>query len=276
MFVYFAEPIDQNPQGNYVEQELRNLMVKQLQGLGATVFRPATGFRMLPEFVTAKTAQPMEEVNRFALDKADVIVARLPKGVASHGVPMEVEYATRQLGIPAIVVGEVGVAMLGNPMVTAIKPSDLEATFKEVAVERVEIVKPLFHSGYLRPKSYEGDAGIDLTTSVETLVEPNSWALVPTGNRIEVPRGMFAWITNRSSTIKNFGLMVIQGIIDEGYTGDYYASVWNLTEKPVTLLPGDRVAQVLFLPNLLKGLVPIEVDEIEQRDRGSNGFGSTG
>ena len=44
----------------------------------------------------------------------------------------------------------------------------------------------------------------------------------------------------------------------------------------MTLEVGDRVAQVVFLPNALKGLTPIQVDEIEERDRGSNGFGSTG
>ena len=273
MKIYFAEPIDFD-RGNYVELEFRALLVKELVRSGHTVFRPGAAF----PGGCIENAQFIEDINRSAIDRCDVLVARLPRRVVSHGVPMEIEYATRQQGIPAMVSGVPGVSLAANPMVQCFGEFDSDGVVKAVdgCSTRVEIVKPLFHTGELRPKSYRGDAGIDLTTSERTTIQPGSWALVPTGNRIEIPHGLFAWITNRSSTIKNFGLMVIQGIIDEGYTGDYYASVWNLGSKAVTLEVGDRVAQVVFLPNALKGLTPIQVDEIEERDRGSNGFGSTG
>lgn len=274
MKIYFAEPIDFGHEANYVEKEFRAQLIKGLVAQGHTVFRPAGAWSS----VHSGDAVAIEEMNRSAIDRCDLLVARLPKGVVSHGVPMEIEYATRNQGIPAIVSGTGGVALAGNTMAQCFPEFDSMAVINAVSrcKPRAEAGTPLFHVGPLRPKSYEGDAGIDLTTSVETTIEPNTWALVPTGTKIQIPRGLFAWVTNRSSAIKNYKLMVLTGIIDEGWTGEYFASVWNMGDEAVTLKVGDRVAQVVFLHNVLKGLTPTQVDAIEDRDRGCNGFGSTG
>ena len=134
----------------------------------------------------------------------------------------------------------------------------------------------LYHTGALAPRKYGTDAGIDLVTTEQTTVPAKGAALIPTGNRIEVPEGTFLLITARSSTFKNFGLMVFLGIIDEGYTGELMASVYNPGDTDVVINVGDRVCQVLVLPNLLSGVAPQLVEMIRGHERGENGFGSTG
>lgn len=273
MLCYFAEPIDQSM--GY-ETALSDRIVKHIVASGATVYRPADMFTLEPPLLTTEVAKPIESINRHALEQADVMVARLPGGAASHGVPMEIEHAARVLGIPVIVVGFAGIALLATPNVhIADTPESFSAIWALVARVKGEVVKPLRHEGYLKPRSYQTDAGIDLTTSELTTVPAGGYGLVPTGVKIELPPGTFGWVVARSSTFRDFRLMVLPGVIDEGYAGEYMASVWNTSDEPVTINPGDRLCQVVVLPNLMAGLTPIPVDRIDAGDRGTNGFGST-
>lgn len=274
MIVYFAEPIDQD-HGDPHEYALRATMCNLLEHHGATVYRPAKAWAV--GNFDHGTSEVVEWVNREALGHADLLVARLPLGTASVGVPMEIEHATRQLHIPAIVVGPEGVALRANPKVHMIN-DDLDGftnTVRSLAFAR-PVKKPLYHSGRLTPRSYPGDAGIDLITSQDTLIKAGTHGFVPTGTRIEVPPGTFLWITSRSSTYRNFGLQVLPGIIDEGYTGELLASVVNTTSQDVTVKQGDRVCQVIVMPNETAKYQTEEVEAIRAGDRGDNGFGSTG
>lgn len=275
MLCYFAEPIDQRF-GHDFSEALE--IVKRIAATGTLVYRPADAFTsesMSIEDVKS-VAKSIEAINRHALGQADVMVAHLPDGVATHGVPMEIEHAARVLGIPVIVVGFAGVSLLATPGVYVVSsPDAFDEVWTRVARPKVEVVQPLFHEGYLKPRHYSTDAGIDLTTSELTTVPAGGYGLVPTGVKIELPPGTFGWVVARSSTFRDFRLMVLPGVIDEGYAGEYMASVWNTSDEPVTINPGDRLCQVVVLPNLMAGLTPIPVDRIDAGDRGTNGFGST-
>lgn len=280
MIAYFAEPIDQDVPV-VGEAEFRDMLVDNMQRMGLTVYRPATAWRIADGPTLPRLARDIEAVNRVALEKASVVVARLPRGVVSYGVPMEIENATRGLGIPAVVVGEGGVALDANELVTVVNRPDFKSINEAIghAVlthSRPEARAELRHVGPLRPRSYQTDAGIDLVTSVETTIKAGSHGFVPTGTKIEVPPGTFLWITSRSSTYRNFGLQVVPGIIDEGYTGELLASVINSTDQDVTVKVGDRVCQVIVMPNETAKYTMVEVGAIRAGDRGDNGFGSTG
>lgn len=124
-------------------------------------------------------------------------------------------------------------------------------------------------------RKYAGDAGADLYTSEEVTVPPGEFRDVPTGLRLGLPWGYWARITGRSSTLRKRGLLVAEGVIDQGYTGPIYSGVWNLTNEPVTIAVGERVAQLILQP--IVGAVYGEADQITSSDgRGSNGFGSSG
>ena len=274
MIVYFAEPIDQDHADPH-EMALRETMCNLLYHHGVTVYRPSKAWAVTNFDHT--TSEIVERINREALSHADLLVARLPLGTASVGVPMEIEYATRTIGIPAIVVGPEGVALRANSKVHTINDEldGFTCTVRSLTYAR-PTRQPLHHSGYLRPRSYAGDAGIDLVTSQDTTIPAGAHGFVPTGTRIEVPPGTFLWITSRSSTYRNFGLQVLPGIIDEGYTGELLASVVNTTAQDVTVKQGDRVCQVIVMPNETAKYQPVEVEAIRSGDRGDNGFGSTG
>ena len=131
--------------------------------------------------------------------------------------------------------------------------------------------------GAKRPyKKYEGDAGWDLFVSRPCTIQPGETADVHTDVRVDMPPRLFARITGRSSSLRKHNLLVNEGIIDNGYTGELFVCAHNLGTEPLHLEPGMRVAQILFHP--IEDVRWSQVDDLEIRPgkRGDNGFGSTG
>lgn len=124
-------------------------------------------------------------------------------------------------------------------------------------------------------RGYDGDAGFDLYVSEDTTVPFGKFVDVPLGISVELPPGTWAMLTGRSSTIRRRGLLVTQGIIDNGYRGPLYAGVQNLNDTTVRLERGERIAQLILFPlivPMLEGPLP----HLSPSDRGHNGFGSSG
>lgn len=120
-------------------------------------------------------------------------------------------------------------------------------------------------------------AGFDLAAATDIEVPPHSIRLVGTGLVIAVPDGYFLGIFARSSTPLKKGLMVANGVgvIDADYCGpadEIKIQVLNITDAPVKVSKGDRIAQGILLP--CPQIEWDEVDEMHVPTRG--GFGSTG
>ena len=131
--------------------------------------------------------------------------------------------------------------------------------------------------GARRPsKRHEGDAGWDLFTSRPATIPPGETVDVHTDVRIDMPVNLYARITGRSSSLRNLGLLVNEGIIDNGYTGELFVCVHNMGDEPFHVESGMRLAQVLF--HLIEDVRWSEVDEIgpSSDGRGDAGVGSTG
>ena len=131
--------------------------------------------------------------------------------------------------------------------------------------------------GAKRPyKKYSGDAGWDLFVSRPCIIRPGETIDVHTDLRIDMPPKTYARITGRSSTLRKHGLLVYEGIIDNGYTGEMFVCVHNLGKETFYVEPGMRLAQIIF--GTIDDVRWSEVDEIQQdpRKRGNAGFGSTG
>jgi len=123
-----------------------------------------------------------------------------------------------------------------------------------------------------RPHGDE-DAGIDLVCCESKIIWPHSCVEVDTGWDIKIPDGFWGSIKSRSSTFAKRKLMVLEGIIDPGYTGRLSAIVFNTTFLPKKVNTGDRLIQLIIVP-----MVPTDmkiVTSLPRTSRGRSGFGST-
>jgi dUTP pyrophosphatase len=125
-------------------------------------------------------------------------------------------------------------------------------------------------------RAHDDDAGLDLYVKGDYTVEPGCMVDLDLGVAVKSPPGTWTLLTGRSSTMRNRGLLVAQGIIDPGYTGPLYATVYNLRSETVHVNDGDRIAQLIIMPNLTQQVEPIEVTDLPDTARGGKGFGSSG
>jgi len=132
--------------------------------------------------------------------------------------------------------------------------------------------------GGIVPPAYFGDVGFDLAISEDTRVGPRGVVDMPTGVRVALPDKHWGLIVGRSSTERKLGVRVTLGVIDWGYTGLLYVGAQSVDPfQDVNLKAGTRVAQLIVIPAAIPMLVrPFAVDKLPVRERGDNGFGSTG
>ena len=126
-------------------------------------------------------------------------------------------------------------------------------------------------------KAHPSDAGWDLWASQDVVVDAGASVNVPTGLCIAMPEGWCAIIRPRSSTLSRHGLVVIEGVIDHGYRGEMFYTVYNPpnTERETALIrTGDRLAQLLFLP--VPQVEWVGLKWLPETSRGAMGFGSSG
>lgn len=125
---------------------------------------------------------------------------------------------------------------------------------------------------------YGGDSGFDLHSSVDIEIPPLSRAKVPTGLAFQFDNNHELQIRSKSGLADKLGLMVLNspGTIDE-YIGEIQVILFNTATNPVKIVKGMKIAQAVLCP-VVKGryINFVEVNELTQTERGSNGFGSTG
>lgn len=131
----------------------------------------------------------------------------------------------------------------------------------------------------LPARSTSGSAGMDLRAVLDeplTLV-PGDRTSVPTGIAIGLPSAeTVGLVFARSGLAIKHGLALSNGVgvIDSDYTGEIRVGLVNLSDTAYTIEPGERIAQLVIMPVCLPET--IEVEYLEQTDRGAGGFGSTG
>jgi dUTP pyrophosphatase len=141
----------------------------------------------------------------------------------------------------------------------------------EILIRRLDASVPL--PSYAHP----GDAGADLTTTVDVRLEPGERAMVPTGVGIALPDGYAAFVHPRSGLAARCGLSIVNapGTIDAGYRGEVKVMLVNLDPRePVSLSRGDRIAQLVV--QRVERARFVEVEHLPGSDRGDGGYGSTG
>ena len=119
-------------------------------------------------------------------------------------------------------------------------------------------------------------AGMDLKANITDVwkLNPGERVMVPTGLHIALPEGYEAQVRPRSGLSLKNGIVAILGTIDADYRGEVGVILVNLSDQPFCINPGDRVAQMVV--SEVTRVKWDEVRELEETDRGSGGFGSTG
>ncbi|OPX85373.1 dUTP diphosphatase [Pelotomaculum sp. PtaB.Bin117] len=124
-----------------------------------------------------------------------------------------------------------------------------------------------------------GSAGLDLPACLDEplVVPPGARMKIPTGIAIEIPfKHIVGLVFPRSGLATKHGISLANavGVIDSDYKGEIIVAVYNQSISEYIVNPGERVAQLLFLPVYNAVLEPVE--ELEESGRGEGGFGSTG
>ena len=123
-------------------------------------------------------------------------------------------------------------------------------------------------------RKHETDAGIDLYADVQNAlayyIGPHQSMIVHTGIKVEIPKGFFGWITNKSGN----DYLIGGGIVDEGYQGELLVKVVNPYKEGLIISKDSKaIAQLLILPCLIAPVEVVPYDEIhkKQSDRGNDG-----
>lgn len=156
---------------------------------------------------------------------------------------------------------------------------DVQKMTRQTPIE-VKILDPRIGTEYPLPK-YETlhSAGLDLRACIDSPLEiaPGTTHLIPTGIAIHIgDPHLCAVILPRSGLGHKHGLVLgnLVGLIDADYQGPLMISCWNRGQNLYTIAPGERIAQLVFLP-IVRANFEI-VDEFQSSERGIGGFGSSG
>jgi dUTP pyrophosphatase len=123
---------------------------------------------------------------------------------------------------------------------------------------------------------HKHDAGMDISAIEDHVIEAGDRALIPTGLSFELPDYCQIEVRSRSGIALKNGVVVANspGTVDPNYRGELGVILINLGKEAFKIKKGDRIAQIVVTPFYTANL--IESDELEESDRGSAGFGSTG
>ena len=136
-------------------------------------------------------------------------------------------------------------------------------------------IRRLREDAVLPERAYAGDAGLDLAACERVELEPGERATVPTGLAVAIPEGFAGFVQPRSGLAARHGLTVVNspGLVDSGYRCELRVVLLNTDAREAFVVePGMRIAQLVVIA--VAEPVPVEVDELEESERGVRGFGS--
>jgi len=126
--------------------------------------------------------------------------------------------------------------------------------------------------GYAKPN----DAGIDLCSMESVDIAPQGTVKVKSGIKMEIPEGFFGQLVPRSGISTSRGITITNspGTIDASYRGEVILALYNKSTEIQHVDRLERVCQIIIQP--YANVIPIEVDELSETERGESGFGSSG
>lgn len=127
---------------------------------------------------------------------------------------------------------------------------------------------------YTPERAHPTDAGLDLRTPIPFFIRPNSSIVIDTGVHVQLPHGTYGKLESKSGLNTKYDVVSCGGTIDEGYTGSIKVKLYNFGSCFRNFDKGDKIIQLIVQPCLYESCELVE--ELEDTERGNNGFGSTG
>lgn len=287
MLAYIASPIDQRTYNSWLEAAEAQLATR-LNQIGCGAYRPQSGWTLNPGALAwERTGRAVAEVNRCAQSNSAITVSLLPDDLPTLGVPVEIERALGW-GQPVVLCAAQKVRSsiqyaewVARGAIEATPDQLGEAIYLALATEAQDVsldlqVAEVHEKAKLPSRGYDSDAGFDLAVLEDTLLDGGEYRDLECGFSMAMPEGTWGLLIARSSTARR-GLAVNTVVIDPGYTGPMYVGVTNLHQNAgVVVKAGERLAQIVPLPFLARGVGVVEVEQLPVTDRGSNGRGSSG
>lgn len=121
-------------------------------------------------------------------------------------------------------------------------------------------------------RAYPDDAGLDLYSPIDCWVYSGGLRIIDLGVHLEIPTGHVGLLTSKSGLMQ-LGITT-RGTIDAGYRGSIKAVIYNDGKESYKVERGQKVTQLVIVPCITPEIEVVE--ELEETDRGDNGFGSTG
>ena len=145
---------------------------------------------------------------------------------------------------------------------------------------KLDLPYKILHPDAVHPKyNYGSDSGFDLHSVEDVVIPAFGRALVPSGLSFDIKDGFEIQVRTKSGLAINQGLMVLNspGTVDNGYTGEVKGIIFNTNPTEVTIPKGMKFGQAVVCPVVNGAWVDLnQVNEINKKERGANGFGSTG
>ena len=140
--------------------------------------------------------------------------------------------------------------------------------------EMMEMKIKLDEGAFFPERAHSDDAGADLFTPQAVIVPCGGSAVIDTGVHVQLPHGTYGRLESKSGLHIKHDIVCLGGTIDEGYTGSIRVKLYNFGEEDYLFQTGEKVVQLVILPCVKPEFVVVE--DLEDTDRGENGFGSTG
>ena len=145
-------------------------------------------------------------------------------------------------------------------------------------MSKLEIAVQKLHADVKMPAyAHEGDAGLDLYSTISHTLQPGERVLIPTGLKMAIPHGYEGQVRPKSGLALKHGLTVLNtpGTVDAPYRGEVGVILINLDPRAsYQIKKGEKVAQMVF--NKVEYAAFTEAAELTDTTRGAGGFGSTG
>lgn len=158
--------------------------------------------------------------------------------------------------------------------------SELEREAEEIENPKMDFNYQKISENAIDPiYAYPTDSGFDLHSTEDVWLFPMSRALVPTGLKFDIPSNYELQIRSKSGLALKQGLMVLNspGTVDQGYTGEVKVIMFNTTNEKIKVVKGQKIAQGVLAPVVSGQWINLNpVENLENKDRSDNGFGSTG
>ena len=126
---------------------------------------------------------------------------------------------------------------------------------------------------YMPVRAHKDDAGLDLRSPDTFIVKAGKSLKIDSGVHVGIPAGYVGFLKAKSGLNVKYGI-TCTGVIDAGYTGSIVVKLYNNGSDDVLFERGDKLTQLVILPIVCPDLV--QVDSLEDTERGDAGFGSTG